>query len=303
MISEAAKQFHAILEALPVSDTRPSIEQARAASDGWAIATAAPEGVTYEPVGAGGVSAEWTIPAEANPERVLLYLHGGGYSMGSIASHRKLVGHLAKAAGVRGLSVEYRLAPEDPFPAGLDDAVTAFSWLLREGYPAGNIGVGGDSAGGGLALATALALRERDLPKPAGLVLLSPWTDLASTGESLKSNVGKDLLLREIPENAPGVGWYAGTNDLTNPLISPLYADFSDFPPFIVHVGGDELLLDDSTRLAERASSAGCDATIEVWPEMQHVFQIAAGNVPESDLSVAQLGAWLSNQLADRAVV
>jgi acetyl esterase/lipase len=298
MISDAAKQFHALLEALPVSETPPPIEEARAASAGWAIATAEPEGVTYEPVEAEGVAAEWTIPAEADPDRVLLYLHGGGYSVGSIASHRKLVGHLVKAAGMKGLSVEYRLAPENPFPAGLDDAVTSFAWLLREGYTAGHIGIGGDSAGGGLALATALALRERGLPAPAGLVLLSPWTDLASTGDSLTSNVGKDLLLRQIAADSPGVGAYAGDNDVKNPLISPLYADFTDFPPFIVHVGGDELLLDDSTRLAERASAAGCEATIEVWPEMQHVFQIAAGNVPESDSAVAKLGAWLSNQLS-----
>jgi acetyl esterase/lipase len=111
--------------------------------------------------------------------------------------------------------------------------------------------------------------------------------------------MGKDLLLRQIEAEAPGVGWYAGDNDVKNPLISPLYADFSGFPPFVVHVGGDELLLDDSTRLAERAADAGADVTIEIWPEMQHVFQIAAGNVPESDASVAKLGAWLSNHLSD----
>jgi acetyl esterase/lipase len=300
MISQAAQQFHALLEAVvPLNDTTPSIEEMRAASNGWAIATGEPEGVTYEPVDAGGVAAEWTIPAGAAAERVLLYLHGGGYSVGSIASHRKLVGHLAKAAGVRGLSVEYRLAPEHPFPAGLDDAVTAFSWLLQEGYAARHIGIGGDSAGGGLALATALALRQRGLPAPRGLVLLSPWTDLASTGESLKSNIGKDLLLRQVRDDDPGIGWYVGDHDVKDPLVSPLYADFMDFPPFIVHVGGHELLLDDSTRLADRASAAGCDVTIEVWPEMQHVFQIAAGNVPESDSAVAKLGAWLSNNLED----
>jgi acetyl esterase/lipase len=299
MISDAAKQFHDLLGALPRSEVRPSIEESRAASEGWTIVTGEPEGVTYQPVDAGGVPAEWTMPAGADPDRVLLYLHGGGYSVGSIASHRKLVGHLAKAAGVRALSVEYRLAPEHPFPAGLDDAVTAFSWLLESGYGASHIGVGGDSAGGGLALATALALRERGLPAPGALVLLSPWTDLASTGASIEGNVGKDLMLRRIEGDDPGIGWYVGDNDVKNPLISPLYADFAGLPPFIVHVGGSELLLDDSTRLAERASAAGCEVTIEVWPEMQHVFQIAAGNVPESDSSVAKLGAWLSNTLAD----
>jgi acetyl esterase/lipase len=298
MISDAAQQFHAVLAALPVSETPPPIEDARVASEGWAIATGEPAGVTYEAVDAGGVPAEWAIPPGAAADGVLLYLHGGGYSIGSIASHRKLVGHLAKASGLRGLSLEYRLAPENPFPAALDDAVTAYAWLLREGFPASRIGIGGDSAGGGLALATALAVRERGLPAPGGLALLSPWTDLASTGESLTSNIGRDLLFRQVREEEdPQVAWYAGDNDVKNPLISPLYAEFTGFPPFIVHVGGDELLLDDSTRLAERASAAGCDATIEVWPEMQHVFQIAAGNVPESDSSVAKLGSWLSNRL------
>jgi acetyl esterase/lipase len=226
-----------------------------------------------------------------------MYLHGGGYTVGSISSHRKLVGHMAAAAGSRALSVEYRLAPENPFPAGLDDAVAVFEWLVEEGFEPGRIGIGGDSAGGGLALATALALRDRGLPAPGGLVLLSPWTDLASTGASLTTNVGRDLLLKSIEADAPGPQVYAGDHDVRNPLISPLYADFTNFPPFIVHVGDAELLLDDSTRLAERASAAGCDVTIEVWPEMQHVFQIAAGNVPESDSSVAKLGSWLAGHL------
>jgi len=297
MISEAAEQFHALLAALPVSDTPPPIEEARAASDGWSIATGEPAGVTYESAVAGGVPVEWAIPEGGASDRVLMYLHGGGYTVGSIVSHRKLAGHLASASGCRALSVEYRLAPENPFPAGLEDAVGAFQWLVGEGFEAGRIGIGGDSAGGGLALATALALRERGLPAPGGLVLLSPWTDLASTGESLTTNVGRDLLLRSIEADAPGPQVYAGDHDVTNPLISPLYAEFTNFPPFIVHVGDAELLLDDSTRLAERASAAGCDVTIEVWPEMQHVFQIAAGNVPESDSSVAKLGAWLADRL------
>jgi acetyl esterase/lipase len=300
MISDEAKQFHALLEAMSAAESsdRP-IEEARAASVLWGAATAEPEGVSYRPVDADGVAAEWVLPAEADETRVLLYLHGGGYSIGSIESHRKLAGHLAQAAGVAGLIVDYRLAPEHPFPAALDDAVTAFAWLLSEGHAPTHVGVGGDSAGGGLALATALALRERGLPAPAGLVLLSPWTDLASTGASFTGNVGKDLLFDRIDAEDPGIGWYAGDHDVKNPLISPLYADFSDFPPFIVHVGDAELLRDDSTRLAERAAAAGCDATIEVWPEMQHVFQIAAGNVPESDASVSALGAWLSKRLAD----
>jgi len=299
MISEEATQFHALLKAMSAEEAPGgSLEEARAASALWALPTAEPEGVTYQPVDSDGVAAEWVTPVDADPERALLYLHGGGYTNGSIESHRKLVGHLAKAAGVRGLIIDYRLAPEHPFPAGLDDAVTAVSWLLGQGLRADHIGVGGDSAGGGLALATALALPARGLPAPAGLVLLSPWTDLASTGDSITGNVGKDLLLSRGEGENPGIAWYAGDHDVKDPLISPLYADFLGFPPFIVHVGDHELLLDDSTRLAERAEAARCDATIEVWPEMQHVFQIAAGNVPESDASVSALSAWLAKRLA-----
>ena len=239
MISDEATQFHALLQAMSAEEQpdRP-IEEVRAASALWAVATGEPEGVTYRPVDADGVAAEWVVPVGADAGRVLLYLHGGGYSVGSIESHRKLVGHLARAAGLRGLIIDYRLAPEHPFPAGLDDAVTAFSWLLREGHEATHIGVGGDSAGGGLALATALALRQRGLPAPGGLVLLSPWTDLASTGASLTTNTGKDLILGRGDEEDPGIAWYAGEHDVKNPLISPLYADFGDFPPFIVHVHG-----------------------------------------------------------------
>lgn len=296
MISDAAKQFHALLAALPDPDSSRSLEQARLASDAWAIATTDPADVTYEAVDADGVPGEWLVPAGAGSERAFLYLHGGGYCQGSIVSHRKLAGHLAKAAGMRGLIVDYRLAPEHPFPAALDDALAAFAFLLEGGYEAHRTGIAGDSAGGGLALATALALREADLPAPGGLVLLSPWTDLACTGDSLTGNLGKDLLIH-LGDDSPGIGWYAGDNDLRAPLISPLYADYANFPPFIVHVGAHEVLLDDSTRLAERAREAGCDVTLEIWPEMQHVFQIAAGNVPESDASVSKLGAWLDERL------
>ncbi len=254
MISDAAKGFHDLLRAVPTGGARPPIEEVRAASEAWGMLTGDPEGVSFEPVDASGVPAEWALPSDADASRVLLYLHGGGYTIGSIGSHRRLVGHLAKAAGVRGLSVGYRLAPEHPFPAALDDAVTAYSWLLERGHEPHHIGIGGDSAGGGLALATALALAERGLPAPAGLVLLSPWTDLAGTGDSITTNRDKDLILRGMDTEEPaGVG-YTTKDNLKNPLVSPLYADYRGFAPFIVHVGGDELLLDDSTRLAERAS-------------------------------------------------
>jgi acetyl esterase/lipase len=298
VLSDGARQFHDLLRSLKTSGPAPSLVESRLAMELIVAVATEPEGVTYEPLDADGVPAEWAVPTGAPGGRALLYLHGGGYTLGSISAYRRLVGHLAKAADLPVLSIDYRLAPEHPFPAGLDDAVTVFSWLLGQGYGPTSVGIGGDSAGGGLALATALALRERGLPAPVGLVLLSPWTDLCGTGESITTNAATDLVLsRDTPED-PDISGYAGGHDLTEPLISPLYADFSGFVPFIVHVGGAELLLDDSTRLAERAAAAGCDVTIEVWPEMQHVFQVAAGNVEEADASLAKLGAWLSRRIS-----
>jgi len=288
--SDTDDRFTALFGRAPADESTLSIEELRAADGAWAMAATEPDGVVYRPVDAGGIAAEWTVPEGADPERVLLYLHGGGYSLGSIRSHRRLVGHLAKAAGAPAFSVEYRLAPEHPFPDGLEDAVTSYSWLLEQGLDPAHVALGGDSSGGGLALATALAVRERGLPGPAGLVLLSPWTDLASTGASLAGKIDAARVRR--------IAWYAGDKDVRDPLISPLYADFTGFAPFVVHVGGAELLLDDSTRLAERAEAAGCEVAIEIWPEMPHVFQLAAGNVVQADASVAALGAWLSKRLA-----
>jgi len=172
VISDAAQRFHDMLRSLPRPETPPSIEESRAGMDFVVHAATVPPRVSYEAADADGVPAEWAVPADAAPGRALLYLHGGGYSAGSIASHRRLVGHLAAAGSVRVLSIDYRLAPEHPFPDGLDDALSSFGWLVAQGYGPGRVAIGGDSAGGGLALATALALRDRGRPLPAGLVLL-----------------------------------------------------------------------------------------------------------------------------------
>ncbi|MGH9043856.1 MAG: alpha/beta hydrolase [Acidimicrobiales bacterium] len=299
MTSEAAVAFHDLLRALPPSEGS-SIEESRLASESWSLVTAHPAGVSFQDIAAGGVRAQWVLPQDADHDKVLVYLHGGGYQVGSISSHRKLVGHLARSAGVAGLCLGYRLAPENPFPAALNDVVAAFEWLLGSGYAPQRIAIGGDSAGGGLALGAAVEMARAGLPAPGGLVLLSPWTDLELTGESLIKNLSRDLVLVRDSPRVPDVRRYAGSHDLTDPRISPLYASFEGYVPFIVHVGGDEVLLDDSTRLFERALADGCDATIEVWPGMQHVFQIAAGNVPEADASIASLGRWLKARLGSR---
>jgi acetyl esterase/lipase len=259
----------------------------------WPAFTAELPDASFEPVHAGGVPAEWIRYPDADTSRVILYLHGGGYSLGSIATHRKLAGHIARAAGSTALVIDYRLAPEHPFPAGLDDAVTAYQWLLAEGFRASDVAIAGDSAGGGLTVATAIRLRDERVELPDALVTLSPWTDLAHTGESLETNREKDLLLTSGDNT--GVEWYLGGGhaDEKHPLVSPLYADLDGLPRLLVQVGSDEILLDDSRRLAERADAAGVDVTIEIWDEMQHVFQMGVGNMPESTEAVAKIGAWL----------
>ncbi len=238
-------------------------------------------GVAIRPVVAGGVAAERVIPRDTPRDRCLLYLHGGAWCMGSPRTHRGLVADLARGAGVRALSVDYRLAPEHPYPAGIDDCVAAYGWLLERRVDPSRIVVAGDSAGGNLALALLLRLRDAGIPLPAGAVLLSPATDLAVTGDlhvTRKAvdpyfvNVGPSTFIEE----------YVGAHDVREPYISPLCADLRGLPPLLIHAGDHEVLLDDSVRLGERAIAAGVDARTVVWPGMMHVFQVFAPFLPEA---------------------
>lgn len=227
----------------------------------------------------------------------LLYFHGGGYFEGSITTHRRLVASLCLAAGVRGLSVDYRLAPEHPFPAAVDDAVAAYRWLTGPGgEDPSRVIVAGDSAGGGLTAALLVALRDAGHPLPAGAYLMSPWTDLVATGESLKTRAEADPMIdpRDIKRIT---SYYVPDGDVLNPLVSPLYADLSGLPPLLLHVGDAEVLLDDAVRLADRARVAGVSVELEVWPEAFHVFQMLAGLLPEADEAVAQAGEWMVKRL------
>jgi len=298
MASPEFEQVRQLLAAIPPGEPQ-SIEERRQASEQmWPAFTADVEEATYQPVDAGGVPAEWIRLPGADDQKVLFYLHGGGYTIGSIVTHRKLAAHIARAAGTSGLVVDYRLAPENPFPAGLDDAVTAFEWLLAQGVEADDVVLAGDSAGGGLALATAVRLRDEGRPSPGAIVALSPWTDLAMTGDSIVTKREVDVLIRLADDGLdPEVGFYVGGEssdvDAKHPLVSPLYADLAGLPRMLVQVGTDEVLLDDSTRLAARAEQAGVPVTLEVWPEMIHVFQMGAGRLPEATEAVARIGAWL----------
>ncbi len=259
--------------------------------------TAEPTGVDCVAVDAGGVPAQWLTPQGAAMDRVILYVHGGGYVMMSAETHRKMVSHIAKATGCRALNVDYRLAPEYPHPAPVNDAVTAYQWLLGQGIKPSAIAIAGDSAGGGLCLATALKLRDLGVALPAALVPISPWTDMESSGESMRTRAALDMIVSPAAISQISAMFLQG-GSARDPYASPLYANLKGLPPTYIQVGDEEVLLDDSVRFADLAKKAGVDITLEIFPEMQHVFQIAAGTMPEADAAISKIGAWLKVRLA-----
>jgi acetyl esterase/lipase len=223
---------------------------------------------------------------------VLLYLHGGAYQIGSPATLRHMIALIAGAAEARALSVAYRLAPEHPFPAAIEDALTAYRFLLAAGTDPQDIVIAGDSAGGGLTLATLVALRDAGDRLPAAAVAMSPWTDLALTGDSLRTRADVDVMIKPSGMAESAAIYLAGA-DPRHPYASPLYADLQGLPPILIHVGDAEVILDDSTRFAAKARGDGVDVTLEVWPEMPHVWHAFAGLLPESDQAIERIGDWL----------
>ena len=252
--------------------------------------------IKCDPVSAGGVKAEWISAPGAIPGRVVLYLHGGGYVVGSIKTHRDLMGRVARAAKARVLGLDYRLAPEHPFPAAVDDSVAAYRWMLQQDLSPSRIAVAGDSAGGGLVVATLVAIRDAKLPMPATGVCLSPWVDLEGIGESMKTRAHADPVVQREGLTQMAAA-YLGGKDARTPLAAPLYADLKGLPPLLIQVGDAETLLDDSNRLAQRARAAGVEVKLEVWPEMIHVFQLFAGFLPEGQQAVDGIGQYLGQQL------
>jgi acetyl esterase/lipase len=243
-----------------------------------------------------GLNSEWLNPKGSPDDKLLLYLHGGAYIMGNCATHRQMVSYIAKYSGIKALLPEYRLAPEHQFPAAIEDAVGLYRSLLADGYAAENIVIAGDSAGGGLTMATLLSLRDAGDPLPAAVCLLSPWLDLASTGESMTTRAKKDPWFQ--PKDMPIVAaYYCNDDELKNPLASPVYADLSGLPPLYIQVGQDEILLSDSTRAAEKVKAAGGKVEIEIWPGMWHVFQAFLHQVPESKKAVKKIGAYVRRAL------
>lgn len=272
-----------------------NIEEERAEFENAAKTFTMPQNIAVEEIMVEDMPAEWVQEEGENPKVHILYLHGGGYTMGSISTHRALAGRIAKAAKSRVLLPEYRLAPENPFPCAVDDAALAYRFLMKAGIPASQIVIAGDSAGGGLTLATLLYLKNQGEELPAAAVCLSPWTDLLGTGESLTTKAHLDPMLdgRTIPTKAKD---YLQGADPKNPLASPLYGDFCHCPPLLIQVGTEEVLLDDARRIAEKAKEAGVDVTLEVWDRMPHVWHYFAHLLPQGQEAIQKIGKFIQEK-------
>ena len=270
-----------------------SLEQVRAARDKSSKRMfPAPPGVSVQPAQLGGCPGEWLRPAGAAANTVLLYLHGGAYITGSCHTHRGLAGHLAQSAGLDCFLLDYRLAPEHPFPAAVEDAQAAYLALHKQD-PARTIVLAGDSAGGGLALALALRLRDAGHAAPGAMALLSPWTDLTLSLPTHQSKAAKDPFFPDSTTLSMAAQLYAASSDLTQPLVSPHFAALHDLPPTLIHVGEHEALLGDAQALAAKLQAAGTSVQLQEFQGMWHVWQIFAGRFAEADASVKQLGAFL----------
>ncbi|MEY9930007.1 monoterpene epsilon-lactone hydrolase [Catenulispora sp. GP43] len=295
MSRQQREVIDALLRSAPRSETPPTVEEQRSGFAG-AIGGPAPQGVATRRTVLGGRPALELTPEGASERGHLLYLHGGGYVIGSPDTHARLVGELARRAGLRTTSVDYRLAPEHPFPAAVEDGLAAYRELLEADIDPRDIVIGGDSAGGGLALATLLAARDAGLPQPAGAVVFSPWTDLTLSGASIHGKQDADPIFIEADLRAYA-DLYIGAGDRSQPLVSPLFADLAGLPPLLIQVGANELLLDDAIRLAGRAGADDVEVTLEVGRELPHVFQHHFGHLDEADEALDRAARFLSAQL------
>jgi acetyl esterase/lipase len=293
-----SKAVAAILRHLRSSPTFESIgvDQYRALLEKSAKAFKVDPGTRISPLSVDQVPGAWITPDKASCDHVILYLHGGGFMGGSINTHKDLGARIAAAAGARLLMPEYRLAPEHPFPAGLRDAVTAYTWLLDHHVSPEHLVVAGDSAGGGLALSLLLKLKEKQIPLPRAAVLISPWVDLTCTGKSHQLNLGKDPMLNKklLVSTA---AHYVDKTRLNHPLVSPVHGDLSGLCPLLIQVGSREVLLDDSVTLAALAKEAGVDVTLEIWEEMFHVWHYFARYLDQARDAIGGIGGWIRARL------
>jgi epsilon-lactone hydrolase len=245
----------------------------------------------------GGIHGEWSVVPGSDEERVLIYFHGGGYCSGSIRSHRRLVSEAGRAAAIRTLAVGYRLAPEHPFPAAFNDALTAWRFVRAQGIAAAHIAVGGDSAGGGLTAALINRLREAGEEQPACAWLVSPWTDLTMSGATLAGKDAVDPLIHKPYLEELAGAYLPVAIDRKDPLVSPLYADLRGFPPAFIQVGSDETLLDDAVRFAAAAGAADVAVTLEIWPHMIHAWHLWNAHLEDGRRALASAGAFMRAHL------
>ena len=293
-----SKEYEDILELLnSMPDTSGlSFEERRSNFEDQASQLPVADNVSCEPLSIDGIPAEWIAPDEASDQAVLLYLHGGGYCIGSINTHRGMVSHIAKAAETRALLIDYRLAPEYPFPAAVEDSTATYKWLLSQGIVASDIIIAGDSAGGGLTVSTLVSLKEKGIPLPAAAVLISPWVDLAITGDSVISKAEIDPMVTK-EGLIEMVEAYMDDTDPRTPLASPLYADLVDLPPMLIHVGTSEILLDDATRLVDHARKAGIEVTLNAAEGMCHVWHFFTIMLPEALEAINEVAGFMREHL------
>jgi monoterpene epsilon-lactone hydrolase len=289
----ASEELQVILDYLwsnPVA-AKGSIEQRRSEFQ-TALAQFQPAAdVTCQAVDAGGVPAEWITAPRAQQEKVICYSHGGGYTMGSIDTHREVVSRLSRAAGVRGLLIDYRLAPEHRFPAALEDAKAGYRWLLSTGVKPSQLVIAGEAAGGGLTIATLMALRDSQIPLPAAGICMSPWVDMECLGKSMvtRSSIDPSVRQEDLKMNAEA---YLSEADRRTPLAAPIYGNLKGLPPLLIQVGTAEILFDDATRLAERARLDGVDVVFEPWEEMIHMWHMLP-MLPEGNQAIKGIAEFM----------
>jgi len=294
-----ATQLDSLVTLLRSRATPPDYDvgQARARFEKTAVFLGGAPDAKCEKVDAGGVPAEWVSAPGCDTGRAILYLHGGGYAIGSLNTHRRLAYDISAASAAKVLLIDYRLAPEHPFPAAVDDAAAAWRWLLQQGFSASRLAIAGDSAGGGLTIATLVNLRDKKLLLPACAVALSPWVDLEGLGNSITTRAAQDPMVQK-----DGLMWmakmYLAGQDPKTPLAAPLHADLKDLPPVLIQVGSAETLLDDAIRVAEKMHAAGVDARLAIWPNMLHVFPLFAPILSEGRDGCIEIGNFIRSKTA-----
>jgi monoterpene epsilon-lactone hydrolase len=292
-MNEEIKMVRDMLASMPDSTGKP-IQEQRRQMDELMTAMPPPEGSSFEAENAGGVPARWIKFSGMPTDRVIFYLHGGGYSMGSPASHRQMVSYISKAAGVPALSLDYRLAPEHPFPAAVEDGVAGYQWLLKQGFNPKKIAMAGDSAGGGLTVATLVALRDGGNPMPACGICISPWADLTGESETYITNTDIDPMIN-VPDIKAMAALYLNGREPKTPLASPIFADLTGLPPLLIQVGSDEVLLGDSLALDRKAKTSGVDSTLEMWQDMIHVWHFFSTMLQEARDAVDRIAEFYRN--------